>query len=180
MVFRSQDQSTYITIGTIIGTVGLSGEVKCFPETFFPERFFRLCDVRIEAKDGKSYPLRIKQVRLSSSFVFILFEGIDSLENATPLKGSLIQIPEEERLSLPPDHYYRYEIVGLDVYLADRTNLGKVDSILSTGANDVYIVRNGSREHLIPALKRIIRKIDLKRREMVIDPIPGLLDASMQ
>lgn len=170
------DDNPYITIGTIVGVFGLSGEVKCFPLTDFPERFSRLGEVRIETKDGRDYPLRIKQVRLSPSFIFLLFEGVDSIEDAARLKGSLIKIPEEERVTLPPDHYYRYEMIGLDVYLEDRTMLGKVESILETGGNDVYLVKNDTREYLIPALKHVVRKVDLVQREMTVYPMQGLLD----
>jgi len=170
------EATPYITIGSIVGAVGLHGEVRCFPLTDFPERFLRLSDVRIETKDGKDCSLRIRQVRLASSSIFILFEGIDSVEDAVRLKGGLIQIPEEDRVPLPPDHYYQYELMGLDVYLEDRTMLGKVESIIETKGNDVYLVRQGGREVLIPALKRVVRNIDLVKREMIVCPMQGLLD----
>ena len=176
MVLQSKAVGSYITIGAIIGAVGLQGEVRCFPMTDFPERFSRLCEVRIETKDGRNYPLRIRQVRLASSFIFILFEGIVSVEEAALLKGSLIQIPEEERVVLPADHYYQYEIIGLDVYLEDRTMLGKIESIIETGGNDVYLVKQGDREILIPALKQVVRAVNLLKREMTISPMQGLLD----
>jgi len=60
--------------------------------------------------------------------------------------------------------------------LEDRTMLGKIESILSTGGNDVYLVRKEGREYLIPALKRVISKVDLAQREMIITPMEGLLD----
>ena len=171
---RSED--SLITIGTILGAVGLKGEVRCLLQTDFPERFTRLSEVTIATKEGSAYPLRIKAVRSSPPFIFVLFEGVSSFEEAALLKGSWIQIPEEERVALPPDHYYQYEMIGLTVYLEDRTMLGKIESILSTGGNDVYLVRKEGREYLIPALKRVISKVDLAQREMIITPMEGLLD----
>jgi 16S rRNA processing protein RimM len=176
LTLPSKDIGPYITIGAIVGAVGLQGDVRCLSMTDFPERFSRLCDVRIETKDGRGYPLRIRQTRLTPSFIFISFEGIVSVEDAALLKGSLIQIPEEERVTLPEGHYYRYEIIGLDVYLEDRTMLGRIESIIETGGNDVYVVKQGDREVLIPALKRVVKAVDLPKREMTICPIDGLLN----
>lgn len=60
---------------------------------------------------------------------------------------------------------------------ADGVALGRVADILETGSNDVYVVRdNEKREYLIPALKDVIKDIDLEKGLMVIQPLPGLLE----
>ena len=99
-----------------------------------------------------------------------------SREEADSLKGGLIQVLEEERYPLPADHYYRYEIVGLDVFLEDGTSLGKVEAVLETGGNDVYLVKQDAHEYYIPALKQVVKKIDVMKKEMTICPMEGLLD----
>jgi 16S rRNA processing protein RimM len=75
-----------------------------------------------------------------------------------------------------PDHtYYRDQIVGLRVVTTAGETLGTITEILVTGSNDVYVVRDEQRETLIPALKEIVREVDVTGGRMVIDPVDGLL-----
>ncbi len=174
---RAPTEETPITIAVILSPVGLRGEVKCSLMTDFPERFNGLCHVTI---GGYSY--QIERARFSSHFVFIFFKGVTSRETAECLRGGEIQVAEEDKVVLPADHYFRHEIIGLDVYLdvvethCNVSLLGKVDSILETGGNDIYVVKKEDREYLIPALKSVVKKVDLIKREMMISPMEGLLD----
>jgi 16S rRNA processing protein RimM len=78
---------------------------------------------------------------------------------------------------LPPGSYYQHDILGLNVLTLDGQELGQIVEIIVTGSNDVYIVKKpeGS-QILIPAIKDVIKQIDLIRHTMHIDPLPGLLD----
>ena len=89
---------------------------------------------------------------------------------------SLIQIPEEDRIALPEGSYYQFEIKGLDVYLEGGRFLGKVTDILRTGANDVYVVGQGEKEYLIPALRSVVKEINLSEKRMTLHPMEGLLE----
>jgi len=164
-----------LTIAVILSPVGLKGEVKCSLMTDFPDRFSRLRRVMVGVGEGRS-PYEIARVRLASHFVFITFKEVTSREQADLLRGGEIQIAEEERVALPANHYFRYEIVGLNVYLEGDVLLGKIDSILETGGNDVYVVKSSDKEYLIPALKSVVKKIDIVKNEMIICPMEGLLD----
>jgi len=86
-------------------------------------------------------------------------------------------IPLDQLAELPPDSYYQHDILGLEVYtLADR-HVGAIADIIVTGSNDVYVVKNkDGQQFLIPAVKAIIKQVDLIRRKMYIDPIKGLID----
>jgi 16S rRNA processing protein RimM len=151
------------------------GEVRCVPTTDFPERFLDLALVVIETKSGRR-PLAIKRARQGGRFVYLTFEGCGSRTDTELLIGGQIQIPESERIVLPPDHYYRYEIEGLSVYLEGGAYLGTVVSVLETGGNDVYLVKDDQREYLIPAIKSVVKQVDLIKREMTICPMEGMLD----
>ncbi len=172
-----------ITIAVILSPVGLRGEVKCALMTDFPDRFSHLRHVMLGAKDGSCQPHQIARVRLASGFIFITFKDVTSREQADLLRGAEVQISEEERVVLPADHYFRHEIIGLDVYLeGEAVLLGKIEAILETGGNDVYVVKSDNqndqnkKEYLIPALKSVVRKIDILKKEMLICPMEGLLD----
>lgn len=165
-----------ITIGKILKPVGLHGEVKVSLLTDFPDRFKTLRGVIVQTKDERQQEYQIDHVRYGAPFVYITFAGFSTLDQVDPLIGGLIQIPEEERAVLPEGSYYQYELQGIDVYLDEGTFLGKVDQILQTGSNDVFVIKSGKKEYLIPALHTVVKEIDIQKRRMVIHPIDGLLE----
>ena len=111
--------------------------------------------------------------------VLLKLRGIDDATAAEKLRNADLSIPLSELAKLPPDSYYQHDIIGLRVFTLDDTPLGTIVDILVTGSNDVYIVKTREGvQHLIPAIKDVIKQIDLVRRTMHIDPIPGLLDNS--
>ncbi|MEO2055755.1 MAG: ribosome maturation factor RimM [Nitrospira sp.] len=165
----------YITIGKILGPVGLRGELKIFSLTDIPNRFDHLTDVIVETSEGRHQAIRIDRVRYGR-YVYLSFSGLTSIEKVEFLKGAFIQIPEEERLPLPEGSYYHSELTGLEVVLEDGTRLGILEEIYETGSNDVYAVRSGKREVLIPALRKFVKSVDLAENRMVIIPVEGLIE----
>ncbi|MBI5379769.1 MAG: 16S rRNA processing protein RimM, partial [Nitrospirae bacterium] len=103
------------------------------------------------------------------------FAGCETSEAARSLVGGVIQIPDSEIPPLPEGQFYHFELLGLKVYTVEGAYLGEVTEIFPTGSNDVYVVRDGPRETLIPAIRNVIRVIDLRGKRMVIHPLPGLL-----
>ncbi len=86
----------------------------------------------------------------------------------------LVQIPLEDAVPLEEGEYYEHQVVGLAVVEQDGTPLGKVREILSTGANDVYIVVGPEGELLLPAIEPVILEIDLQAGRMVVEVLEGL------
>jgi 16S rRNA processing protein RimM len=165
-----------IAIGTILKSVGLRGELKVSPLTHFPRRFNQLRDITIQTKESQSQTYRIEQVRYASPFIYLKLAGLSSPEEAQSLAGGIILISEEERLPLPKGSYYHFEIEGLHVYLESGVLLGKIESVLETGSNDVFVVKEEGKEFLIPALSSIVKEINLPERRMTIRPMEGLLE----
>ena len=77
---------------------------------------------------------------------------------------------------LEPDRFYWHEIVGLEVWTDTGENLGKVQQVLRTGSNDVYVVGTGAQEILIPAIEDVVKSIDVEAGKMTVHLIPGLID----
>ena len=109
--------------------------------------------------------------------LLLKLRGIDDATTAETLRGSDVCVPLSELPQLPPNSYYQHDIVGLQVFNLDDTLIGVIDDIMSTGGNDVYIIKapNG-KQILIPAIKDVVKQIDLIRHVMYIDPMRGLLD----
>jgi 16S rRNA processing protein RimM len=109
--------------------------------------------------------------------VLLKLAGIDTMDAAEKLRNSDICIPVNELATLPPDAYYQHDILGLQVYKLDGSPVGVVSDIMPTAGNDVYELTSSEGKHyLIPAVKEVIKQIDLLRHVMYIDPMRGLLD----
>lgn len=162
------------TIGKIVNTHGVKGEVRVLPSTDDVKRFGKLKEVKVENRTMTTY--EIETVRYHKNFVLLKFKGIDTMNAAELLKNSLLKIDRKDALPLKKDEYYQCDLYGLRVVTDTGRDLGKLTDILMTGSNDVYVVRNEEKEILIPAIKQCILKVDLEVGEMLIHLLEGLED----
>ena len=117
----------------------------------------------------------IVSARWQKGMVYLRLAGIEDREGAAELRGRLLAIPESELEPLPEGQYYRFQLIGLAVISTGGEELGSVSDVLSTGANDVYVVRGDRGELLLPATDEVVREIDLESGRMLVEPLPGLL-----
>ncbi len=162
----------YLTIGRVLKPWGFRGELKIDLMTDFPERFASLKTVYL-GDDAKPFP--VERAHLVSKAVRLKLKGIDTELAAARLRNQLVQIPTDEAVPLPDGKYYLYQLVGLRVKTMQGQDLGEVVDVLETGANNVYVVKSGEREILIPAIEPVVKKVDLANGEMLIEPMEGLL-----
>ena len=160
-------------IGRVLKPWSYRGELKIEILSDFPERFASLRTVYV-GDDAK--PFSVERVRLHGKSALLKLQGIDSTEAGNKLRDQLVQVPTDEAVPLPEGQYYLYQLVGLKVKTTSGEPLGEVVEILDTaGANDVYVVRDGKREILIPAIEPVVKEISFERGEMIIEPMEGLL-----
>ena len=160
-------------IGTIVNTQGIKGEVRVIPETFDIKRFELLEYVYVN-KNSEIIKYEIEKIRYHKQFVLIKFKGIDDMTSAEKLKKCDIVIPKEMALPLEENEYYLKDLYYIDVITDIGENLGKIEDIIFTGANDVYVVRNEEKEILIPAIKKCILNVDIKNKVMTVNLLEGL------
>ena len=110
----------------------------------------------------------------SRGSVVLMLEGIDTRGRAASLKGALLMVPEAMVPPLPEGEYYHFQVLGMSVYDPEGRRLGRVTEILSTGTNDVYVVSEGGREVLVPALEGVVRSVDVGARRMTVELPEGL------
>ncbi|MDK2821045.1 MAG: rRNA processing protein RimM [Clostridia bacterium] len=165
-----------IIIGKVINTHGLRGEVKVLPLTDFPERF--RSDLKLYLEQGeKIHTVTVNRVRTQGRHLIIKFSEINDANEAEKLRGALLKVEPWEVEPLPPGHYYIFQLVGASVFTTDGDFLGTLREVIATGANDVFVVKNDeNKEILIPALKDVVKNIDLDKGKIEIKIIPGLLD----
>jgi 16S rRNA processing protein RimM len=166
-----------VHIGKIVTTHGYRGEVKVYPLTDFPERFQYLKEVSlISPKEQKC--LLVERVRLHKRYIIMKLKDCHTMSEAEALKGWTVAIPEEQVWPLGEDEYYCFQIIGLDVYTDEGLPMGVVRDVFPTGSNDVYVVKKGQKEYLIPATKEVVKEINLEGRKIIIHLLEGLLDPS--
>lgn len=163
-----------IIIGEVLKPQGVQGEVKVYPITDDPTRFKQLKKVMVS--DGKTTEtLRINSVRIDpKGLVFLTIEGISTREEAEKYRGFTVKVDLKD---VPPlkDRWYYFELEGMMVY-ENNELLGTLTKVLSTGANDVYFVQSNDREILVPALKTVVKNVDVPGKRMDVILPPGLLD----
>ncbi len=157
-----------VAVGRVQKEWGIRGEFLVIPMTFDPESLLDLTEVVLGDLPGFR---RIRGVRFHKGLLRMGVEGCQSPEEARLLRGSLVRIRRSEIPPLPEGTYYQDQIIGLDVYTTHGRCLGKVESILETKGNDVYVVRGDEGESLIPAVSEWVRGIDLEKGRMVVEPL---------
>lgn len=108
--------------------------------------------------------------------VLLELDGVIDRTAAEALVGSRVLVRAADLPAAADDEFYWHEVIGFRVDTIDDVSLGTITECLATGANDVWVVRDGDREHLIPVIADVVRTIDRTTRRIVIDPLPGLLD----
>ena len=136
----------------------------------------RFRDVKRVFVGEERTPADVLQRRTVGPGVVLRLSTVKDREAARALFQTYLYVPETEAARPPKGQYFVHQIVGLRVVTAEGEPLGTVREVLQTGANDVYVVREGSREVLVPALKDVITRIDLETGTMEVALPPGLVD----
>lgn len=165
----------FITIGKILKTQGKAGAVRVLPLTDYPERFKVESKVYVSLK-GSRKTMNIEESFPHQKYVIVKFKEITDMNAAEEIKGGILEINRAELFPLPEYTYYIFDIIGLTVSDKNRGIMGKITEVIQTGANDVYVVETGAKPLLIPALKQVVKEIDLPGRLMVVDLPEGLID----
>jgi len=163
----------WFIIGQIVNTQGHKGEVRVIPLTDFPERFYDLEKVFLDLPEGLQ-EVELEKVRFHKQFVILKLAGLETMDQAETLKNVYLKIKPEQAVTLPEGHYFIRDIIGLEVVTLQGETIGKIANVLQITANDVYVVKKGSQEILLPAIKDVIKEIDLTKKKMWINPLEGL------
>jgi 16S rRNA processing protein RimM len=159
-----------LLIGKIIGFHGLKGEMKVKVLTDFPERFAVNAHLKVGWPDSSRKPEEVvlETVRQHKDNLLVKFKGLDSRTAAAPYGGALFQIDEKSAKPLPEGRYYEFQIIGLKACYLDGAPVGVVKKILSMRHHDVYVIE-GEEDVLVPALKKVIKRVDLDQGTLWID-----------
>ncbi len=170
---ENSSEPRFLVIGRITKPHGKRGEVRVEILSDLPERFNWL-EVVYLGEEG-SRPVRVESVRFHKSWALLKLEGYDSRLAAERLRSTLLSVAEDEGIPLEEGEYYLYQLIGLSVYSDEGAYLGKLQEVLETKANNVFIVEADQREILLPDIDEVVKDIDFDLGRMTVKILPGLI-----
>jgi len=159
----------FVAVGRIRSTRGVRGELRVEPLSDVPARFAP--GSRLSIGDT-SYTIEAAQPEKTG--LLVKLAGVASHQAAEALRGRLLEIPESELGPLGEGEYFRFQIVGIKVFDSSGRPLGRVEEILPTGGNDVYVVRGPAGELLLPAIDDVIKDVDVAAGRMLVELLEGM------
>jgi 16S rRNA processing protein RimM len=171
----SVENKGYLRIGEIIGTHGIKGtnRFRSYAESlevFEPGR-----SIVVRESSGRETSREINWVKHHGRTPLLSFKGITDRNQAEVLIGAELFIPKADLPQLENGSYYWFDLIGIAVYTTDDSYLGRIEAIIETGSNDVYVVKDEKKEVLIPALEAVVVNIDLQEKRMQVDLPEGLV-----
>ena len=164
-----------LQVGVITATHGLKGEVKVFPTTDDPNRFRRLKEVILNT-GREERVLEIEGVKFFKQMVILKFKGLDDIGDVEKFRRGTLSVTRENAVKLKRNEYFIADLIGMRVENEDGSELGTLQDVISTGANDVYDVRlSDGRQVLIPAIRECILSVDVEEGRMRVHLLDGLL-----
>jgi len=173
----------WYTVGKLVNTHGIRGEVKVWPQTDFPEvRFAKgsILTLVDEEKGAPSINVEVVSARLQKNVYIVKLKGYDNINDIEKYKGWALKVSENDLVELPEDEYYYHQIIGCTVVTDGGEELGKVTEILTPGANDVWVVkgkdeRGKAREVLLPVIDDVLLHVDVNAKVIKVKLLEGLI-----
>ena len=170
-----KEKISRLQVGVITQTHGIRGEVKVFPTTDDVNRFKKLKEVILEsAKESKT--MTVEGVKFFKQYVILKFKDYDSINDIEKYKGAKLFVTREDAVKLKKDEYFIAYLIGMQVVTEYKEPFGILKDVLTTGANDVYVVETtDGKEALLPAIKECVQNIDMEKEEITVHIMDGLL-----
>lgn len=164
-----------LQVGVITTTHGVKGEVKVFPTTDDANRFKKLKEVILDTGREK-ITLEIEGVKFFKQMVILKFKGIDTLDDAAKYRQAGLYVTRDNAVKLGRDEYFIADLIGAEVYDESDQLIGVLEDVMTTGANDVYVIRmTDGRELLLPAIKQCVLDVDVQGRRIKVHVLEGLV-----
>lgn len=162
-----------IIVGKINGVYGVKGWVKVFSDTEPREGILKYSPWYLQHPNvdaGRWREIKIEAGRRHTKTVVIKLKGYDDRDESMQLIGAQIAIDASQLKSLAKNEYYWRELIGLRVVNQQNIELGVVERLFETGANDVLVVKDEAQERLIPwTIGHAVLEIDIEQGVISVD-----------
>ena len=167
-------EDALIPIGKIVGTHGIKGNLKVISFAESTASFAPGRQLTLRREGALAASCTIASASPHKRVIVLALEGIASIDAAKEWIGSELCIDKTTLPELETGTYYWHQIIGMEVVTSNGRHLGRVEAVWPTGSNDVYVVREGDKEILIPAIDSVVIEIDLEKEVIQVDLPEGL------
>ncbi|MGN0450586.1 MAG: ribosome maturation factor RimM [Acutalibacteraceae bacterium] len=164
----------YLETGKIVGTHGIRGMVRVQPWSDSGEFLTNFKRFYLSSKGDTE--LQVLKVQPHGGVVLIAIKGVDSVERAEALRGKTLYISRDD-IALPEGRYFIDDLIGCEVFDADSDEkYGVISEVSQTGANDVWHIKSGGKEYLLPAIDEVIVSVSPEKERIEIRPMKGIFN----
>lgn len=161
----------YLEVGKVTSTHGVMGEVRVQPWADSPEF---LCQFKTLYVDQAHWPIKVERARVHKNMVILKLEGVTDVPSALSMRNAILYIDRKDA-ALPEGSFFLADLMGLEVRDAQSGKvLGKIADIMNLPANNVYVVRGGEREILVPAVPQFIAETNVEGGYLRVNMMEGL------
>ncbi len=164
-----------ILLGKVSGVFGVKGWVKVHSDTEPRENILTYSPWYLQ-RQGQWQEYRLLAGKRQGKTVIAQLEHVSDRDVAVELRDTRIAIRRSQLPSAEEGNYYWSDLVGLQVVTTTGIELGQIDALMETGANDVLVVHEKADaghkpvERLIPFIQdAVVKSIDLSSGEMIVD-----------
>jgi len=165
-----------IVIGKVTATHGVRGQLKIVPYSGEFESISAQRNIVLLGPDGETETVEIVASSVHGKKLLVTLKSYDNINQVQHLVGREICTERAQLPELPEGEYYWCDLIGLKVVTTEGKHLGELFDIMPTGCNDVYLVRAGAQEYLIPAIEDVVVDVNLDTGVMTVSPLEGLLE----
>ena len=165
-----------LLMGKVLRPHGLGGLLRVQSYGEAQASFPRIERLFLRTGPSECHEYTVASVTPHKTVFLLKLEGVDSLDLAEKYRGADVLIRKETLARKDDEEYFWHELLGLEVRLDSGEYLGTLSRIIPTGSNDIYVVKDGKRESLIPATYEVVKEIDLDAGKMTVSPLEGLLE----
>ncbi len=163
-------------IGVITTTHGLKGEVKVFPTTDDLNRFKKLkkCFIRTPKEDIQ---VEKNSCKFFKNMVILSFKEFGDINEVERFRNCDIYVTRDNAVPLEEDEYYISDVIGMNIILEDGSELGVLQDVMQTGANDVFVIKlKDDKELLMPVIKDCVLDMNYDTGKITVRLMKGMLD----
>ena len=165
-----------VLLGKIVATHGIKGQLRVAVYSGEFETILSLASLMLKGPDGRMETFQVAAAAVHGKKLILSLEEYDNINQSLPLVGHEVFVERDQLPVLSEGEFYWSDLLGLRVETDHGEVLGELVDIIATGSNDVYVVKDGKREYLIPALEDIVLDVNLDAGIMKVSPPEGLLD----
>ncbi|CAM3944620.1 ribosome maturation factor RimM [Paenibacillus alkaliterrae] len=170
----------WFTVGKIVNTHGIRGELKVLSQTDFADVRFAAGSklLMLNEESGDSMEVKVISSRSHKNVYIVKLEGFNDINLVEKYKGWVLKVSEAELVPLDEGEYYYHEIIGCRVLTEEGEELGVISEILSPGANDVWVVdrpKGAGKQLLLPVIDDVLISVNIKEKLVTVRLMEGLI-----